>query len=380
MISTVREYVADKVIPVAGVFEKSREFPGEIIAELARMGLLGMSIPEEWGGLGLDVLTRSRIFRELTYGWMSLAGIVASHSVAGGMIANFGTSEQQARWLPALASGDLLGALSLTEPHTGSDLKNITCRVTQTDSGFSVDGLKTFVSNGSRASVVLLAAKSGQDEISCFIVGNVSDGKRTGTLMVSAPFEKLGARGQDIVEMAYANHPLPADAMLGGEAGRGRGLRAVLTQLDVGRILIANFGVGIGQAAYDAAARYAAGRTAFGQTVDSFEGIQFKLAEMATKLYAARAVADDVAAKHDAGEDVRVEAAMAKYFCSEVGVEVSLDAMRIHGGAGYVADFPVERFYRDAALNVIGEGTNELLKMLIARGLKQRQTGGKAGR
>jgi alkylation response protein AidB-like acyl-CoA dehydrogenase len=374
MVAAVREYVADKVIPVAGQLEREHQFPLGMLADLGKMGLLGMNVPEQCGGLALGLVTRSSILRELAYGWMSLAGIISSHSVAAGVIASFGTEEQRARWLPALASGSALACISLSEPQAGSDLRSIVCRATRTATGFRINGLKTYVTNGSQADIVVLLAKTEDDKLSCFIVGDVKQAREKGTISVSTPFDKLGNRGSEVVEMVYDDHEIPADALLGGENGLGRGLHAALSQLDIGRINIANIATGLAMAAFDAAQRYAAERTAFGQSVDSFQGIEFKLAEMATSLYACRVLADDVAARYDAGEPVGMEAAMAKYFCSEASLQITLDAVRIHGGAGYVADFPVERFFRDAPLMAIGEGTNEILKVVIFRALKDRQS------
>lgn len=371
IVSAVRQYVAEKVVPVATEMERDHVFPDKLLSELASLGLFGMNIPTAYNGLGLDLVTRSLVFRELAYGWMSLSGIIASHSVVAGTIASSGTEEQRETYLPAMNDGSLLGALSLSEPHAGSDTRSITCRATSTDEGFVINGLKTWVTNGYRAGVVLLAAKTEDDKVSLFIIADVEKAKAAGTISTSKPFDKLGSRGTEVVEMAYTNHHVPHSALLGGDDGMGRGLPAILAQLDIGRINIANVAAGISQAAFDAANRYAAERTAFGQTINNFQGIEFKLAEMATKVYASQLMASDVAARHDAGEEVGIEAAMAKFFCSEAALEVSLDAMRVHGGAGYVSDFPVERFFRDAPLMAIGEGTNEIQKMVIARALKR---------
>ncbi len=372
LVATVRDYVRERVAPVAAELDRSHEFPVQIIREFAEMGLLGMNIPEEFGGLELDLTTRAIIFRELAYSWMSLTGILASHSVVAGVIAKSGTAAQKERYLPALASGEMLGALSLTEPHSGSDTKNLLCRAVGTTDGYLIRGRKTYVTTGARADLIVLAAKTDDDKVTCFIVDNLAEGRARGTIDVSSPFEKLGNRSSEVVEMGYDDHPLPADAVVGGDDEIGRGLRTVLGQLDIGRINIASMSVGLAEAALDAAVAYASERTAFGRTIDDFQGIEFMLADMATSIQAARLLADDVCHRYDAGEDVTMSASMAKLFCSEAAMHVTLDAMRIHGGAGYMNDFPVERFFRDAPLMAIGEGTNEIQKMLIARAVKAR--------
>ncbi len=367
IIASVRAYVAERITPVASAFERDRIHPTEILGDLGTMGILAMNIPARYGGLQLDLVTRSAVFRELAYGWAGLAGSIAGHAVVCGMLAQFGTESQRERWLPVLGTGEVIGAVSLSEPHAGSDLKNVQCRADAVADGFQITGRKTYVTNGNHAGVIIVLVRTGVAELSCLIVEDPSAGVAASSISISRPFEKLGSHGQDTVEIAYDHHTVPADAVLGGDDARGMGLRAALTQLDVGRVNIANLAVGLAQAAFDAALRFAADREAFGQRIDSFQGIQFKLAEMATKLHTARVVADDVSARYDAGEDIALEAAMAKFHCSEAAFEVALDAVRIHGGAGYVSDFTVERYLRDSPLYLIGEGTNEILRTVIAR-------------
>jgi alkylation response protein AidB-like acyl-CoA dehydrogenase len=367
VIETVRRFVAKEVIPVASELEHADEFPAAIVAQMREMGLFGVTIPEAYGGLGLDLLTYIGIIEELAYGWMSLTGIINTHTMAATLIMTHGTEEQKQRWLPTMATGELCGALSLSEPDAGSDTRNISCKATPDGDEYVLSGTKAWVTNGERASIVALAARTPEG-ISAFIVekepGPVFEGIST-----SKNVGKLGYKSVETVEMAYADHRIPA-ANLIGEAGRG--LPQILSVLEVGRINIASRAVGVARAAFDAAFAYAQQRETMGKPIIEHQAIQLKLADMATKLEAARLLTRNAAERRAAGLRTDVEAGMAKLFASETALELSMEAMRIHGGMGYTTELPVERYYRDAPLMVIGEGTNEIQRIVITRGLLAR--------
>ena len=371
VIETVRRFVAKEVIPVASELEHADEFPAAIVAQMREMGLFGVTIPEAYGGLGLDLLTYIGIIEELAYGWMSLTGIINTHTMAATLIMTHGTEEQKQRWLPTMATGERRGALSLSEPDAGSDTRNISCKATPDGDEYVLSGTKAWVTNGERASIVALAARTPEG-ISAFIVekepGPVFEGIST-----SKNVGKLGYKGVETVEMAYADHRIPA-ANLIGEAGRG--LPQILSVLEVGRINIASRAVGVARAAFDAAFAYAQQRETMGKPIVEHQAIQLKLADMATKLEAARLLTRNAAERRAAGLRTDVEAGMAKLFASETALELSMEAMRIHGGMGYTTELPVERYYRDAPLMVIGEGTNEIQRLVIARGLLARASAG----
>jgi alkylation response protein AidB-like acyl-CoA dehydrogenase len=367
IIETVRRFVAREVIPVAPDLERADEFPTEIVSQMRDLGLFGVTIPEAHGGLGLDLLTYIGVIEELAYGWMSLTGIINTHTMAATLIMHHGTEEQQQRWLPSMATGERRGALSLSEPDAGSDTRNIACRAKLDGDEYIVNGTKAWVTNGERASLVALAARTDEG-ISAFIVEK-EPGVSFEGITVSKHVGKLGYKGVETVEMAYSEHRVPA-ANLIGEAGRG--LPQILGVLEVGRINIASRAVGVARAAFDASLKYAQERVTFGKPIAEHQAIQLKLADMATRLEAARLLTRNAAERKAAGLRCDVEAGMAKLFASETALELATEAMRIHGGVGYTTEFPVERYYRDAPLMVIGEGTNEIQRLVIARGLLAR--------
>jgi butyryl-CoA dehydrogenase len=368
IIETVRRFVAREVIPVASEMEHADRFPAEIVEQMRELGLFGVTIPATYGGLGLDLLTYVGVIEELAYGWMSLTGIINTHTMAATLIMAHGTKEQRERWLPGLASGQPRGALSLSEPDAGSDTRNISCRATRDGDEYVITGTKAWVTNGERAGLVALAARTDEG-VSAFIVEK-EPGPQFEGIAVSKNVGKLGYRGIETVEMAYSDHRIPA-ANLIGESGRG--LPQILGVLEIGRINIAARAVGVARAAFDAALSYAEQRKTFGKPIGEHQAIQLKLADMATRLQAARLLTRDAAERKAAGLRCDVEAGMAKLFASETALEVATESMRIHGGLGYTTELPVERFYRDAPLMVIGEGTNEIQRLVIARGLMARR-------
>lgn len=370
VIATVRRFVAREVIPVASTFEHADEYPADLVAGMRELGLFGITIPEAHGGLGLDLRTYIGVIEELAYGWMSLTGIVNTHTMCATLILAHGDAEQQARWLPSMASGERRGALSLSEPDAGSDTRNISARAVLDGDAYVLNGTKAWVTNGERAGIVALAARTAEG-VSTFVVekepGPVFEGIAT-----SKDVGKLGYRGVETVEMTYTDHRIPA-ANLVGTAGRG--LPQILGVLEVGRINIASRAVGVARAAFDAALGYAQQRETMGRPIAEHQAIQLKLADMATKLEAARLLTRNAADRKAAGQRCDVEAGMAKLFASETALELAMESMRIHGGMGYTTDLPVERYYRDAPLMVIGEGTNEIQRLVIARGLLARARG-----
>jgi len=367
IVETVRRFVEREVVPVASEFEHEDRFPADIVEKMRGLGLFGVTIPEAYGGLGLDLLTYIGIIEELAAGWMSLTGIVNTHTMAATLIMAHGTDEQKQRWLPSMATGERRGALSLSEPDAGSDTRNIACKAERDGDEYVLNGTKAWVTNGERASIVALAARTDEG-ITAFIVEK-EPGPTFGGISVGKAVGKLGYKGVETVEMAYVDHRIPA-ANLIGDAGRG--LAQILGVLEVGRINIAARATGVARAALDAALAYAQQRTTFGKPIGEHQAIQLKLADMATRVEAARLLTRNAAERKAAGLRCDVEAGMAKLFASETALEVATEAMRIHGGVGYTTELPVERYYRDAPLMVIGEGTNEIQRLVIARGLLAR--------
>ena len=367
IIDNVRRFVAREVIPHAAALERADEFPVRIVEQMRELGLFGVTIPEEYGGLGLDLLTYIGVIEELSYGWMSLTGIVNTHTMAATLLMQHGTDEQRQKWLPAMASGERRGALSLSEPDAGSDTKSLTCKAQRDGDSYVVNGTKAWVTNGERASLVLLAARTDEG-VSAFIVEK-EPGPAYQGITVSKNVSKLGYKGVETVEMSYVDHRIPVDNLIGTP---GRGLPMILSALEIGRINIAARAVGVARAAFDAALEYAQVRTTFGKPIAEHQAIQLKLADMATRLEAARLLTRNAAERKAAGLRCDVEAGMAKLFASETALELATEAMRIHGGVGYTTEFTVERLYRDAPLMVIGEGTNEIQRLVIARGLLAR--------
>ena len=374
IIETLRRWVDEVVVPESSALELADEYPTAMAEQMEEFGLFGATIPESHGGLDLDHVTYARVIEELSRGWMSLAGIVNSHLICAKLISRFGTDDQRNRSLPGMATGKLRGCFSLSEPDSGSDAGALRCRAVRDGDEFVINGTKMWVTNGERAGIVALLARvpegdpSGSSGITCFLVDK-TPGKHSGGINVSRKIDKIGYRGLETVEMSYVDHRVPADRVLGGDEGIGNGLRWALAALELGRINVAARGVGVAQAAYDAAVAYAKQREAFGKPIAKHQAIAFKIAEMATKLHAARLMTYDAARKADAGERVDLAAGMAKLFASETAAELSLDAMRIHGGNGFSTEYPVERYYRDAPLMIIGEGTSEIQKLVISRAL-----------
>ena len=371
VVTLVRDFVRREVEPIAQRYDNEDIYPHELIEPMREMGLFGITIPEEYGGMGLDYTTFAVIFEELSRGWMSVSGIIGTHHVLAHIVANNGTDDQKGRILPRLASGELRGGLALTEPEAGSDVQNISTVATRDGEEYVIRGTKMFITNAEHGNSFAVLAKTDPDAqprhrgMSCFFVEKPNPGVRVGQHL-----DKLGYRGLDSSELIFDDCRVGAENLIGEVEGQG--FKHVMAGLEGGRINVAARAVGVATAAFDAAIRYAQQREAFGQPIAQHQAIQIKLANMATKIQAARLLTYDAAAKKDAGERVDLEVGMAKLFASEVCGEVAMEAMRIHGGYGYIKDFDVERFYRDAPLMIIGEGTNEIQQLLIARRLLER--------
>ena len=371
IVGTIRVWIDREVVPNVAQFEAADEFPQAMFDQMCEFGLFGATIPEEYGGLGLDITTYTRIIEELSRGYMSLAGILNTHKIAVTMIGRFGTDDQRQRFLPRMCDGNFRAAFSLSEPDAGSDTGGIRCRAERDGDEWVVNGTKMWVTNGMRSSLVMLLARTPDDRITCFIVEK-DPGESFEGITVSKKIDKLGYRGLETVEMSYVDHRVPHVNLLGGDDGLGHGRGYALSALELGRINVAARAVGVAQAAFEAAIAYAQQRETFGKPIVQHQAISFMLAEMATKLQAARLLTYDAARLPDNGERVDVEAGMAKLFASEAAFEIATDAMRIHGGVGYTTEFPVERYFRDTPLMIIGEGTSEIQKMVIARNLVDR--------
>ncbi len=370
----LRDFVRDHIKPVVREWEHEGRYPAEIVETMKKMGLFGITIPEQYGGMAADTVTMAIVFEEISKGWMGVAGILGSHSLACRMIVNHGTEEQKQRWLPELATGERRTALGLTEPGAGSDLQGISTRAWRDGDSYVIRGSKTWITNARYANPlpVLVKTDSGAEPAHKGMSVIMIDAGTPG-FEVSRDIGKLGYKGPESCEVILDDVRVPVENLLGGVEGRG--LQQVLSGLEVGRVNIAARSVGIAQAAFDAAFQYSQDRHAFGQPISDFQAIQLKLADMATEIAAARLLTYWAAASVDQGRRSDVEAGMAKYFASEVAIRTSLEAMRVHGGYGYSTEYDVERYYRDAPLMAIGEGTNDIQRMVIAKGLLARARG-----
>ena len=373
MVDAIRDFVDRDVSPVVSRYDHADEFPGPLVDRMREMGLFGLTIPEKFGGLGLDLFTYALVIKELSRGWISLSGVINTHFMAAWMIENFGTEEQQQVYLPKMASGETRSAYSMTEPQAGSDVQAIRTRAVRQDDEWIVTGQKMWVTNGLRANMVMLLAVTDPTAeprhrgMTAFIVDKVPDVGEQPGLTVPPQLKKLGYKGVESTELVFDGMRLPIGAVLGGEAGVGRGFKFFMSAVELGRVNVAARALGLATAAMEHAVRYAKQREAFGVPISEHQAIQLKIAQMATKIRAAELLVFDAAERKSCGERVDLEAGMAKYFASETAHEVALEAMRIHGGYGYSQEYPVERLYRDAPLLILGEGTNEIQQLLIAR-------------
>lgn len=368
IISTVRRFVDKEVMPVASELEHRNEYPHALVEQMKEMGLFGLNIPETYGGVGVDTTTFAMIFEEISRGWLGLAGVLGTHSVMCDVLDRFGTEEQKKRFLPALATGEKRGGICLSESNAGTDLQNMSTVAVRDADVYRVSGSKMWITNARHGNTFLLlaktdpAAKPSHRSMSAFMIEKGAPG-----MTVSRDIDKLGYKSVETCEIHFNNFPVPAENLIGGSEGEG--FKQVMTGLEAERLNVAARGLGIARAAFEEAIRYAQRRKTFGKPIAEYQTIQNKLADMATKIEASRLLIYSACEKRDRGERCDLEAGMAKLFATETAAEVSLDAMRILGGNGYSKDFPVERYYRDAPLVVIGGGTNELQRLIIARNL-----------
>jgi alkylation response protein AidB-like acyl-CoA dehydrogenase len=373
ILRTVRRFVDNEVIPVASAMEHRDEYPHALVAQMKEMGLFGLNIPEAYGGSGIDSTTFAMIFEEISRGWLGLAGVIGSNSVMCDVVAHFATQEQKQRFLPGMATGEKRGGICLTESNAGTDLQNISTTATRDGDIYRVNGSKMWITNARHGNTFLLLAKTDPSAqpahrgMSAFVIEKGSGEKAAPGMTVSRDIEKLGYKGVETCELHFSDFPVPAGNLIGGVEGQG--FKQVMTGLEAERLNVAARGLGIARAAFEEAIRYAQRRTTFGKPIAEYQTIQNKLADMATHIEASRLLIYSACEKRDRGERCDLEAGMAKLFATETAAEVSLEAMRIMGANGYSKDFPVERYYRDAPLVVIGGGTNELQRLIIARNL-----------
>ncbi|HEV8603225.1 MAG TPA: acyl-CoA dehydrogenase family protein [Gaiellaceae bacterium] len=378
IVATVREWVDREVIPVASTLEHADEYPAGLVARMKELGLFGVTIPEEYGGLGLDLTTYALLQVELSRGWMSLSGVLNTHFISAWMIENYGTEEQRRRYLPRMATGELHSAYSMTEPHAGSDVQAIRTRAELDGDEWVITGQKMWATNGLRSSMIMLLAKTDlaadppHRGMTAFVLEKEPARAVQPGLSISPPIRKLGYKGVESVELAFDGFRAPVRSVLGGDAGLNAGFKYFMGGIELGRVNIAARAVGIATRACEEAIRYAQQRSAFGKPIAQHQAIQLKLAQMATKTEAARLLMLQAAERKDAGERADLEAGMAKLFATETAEEVALEAMRIHGGYGYSQEFVVERLYRDAPVLILGEGSNEIQQLVIARRLLER--------
>ncbi|MEA2399044.1 MAG: hypothetical protein QOK25_2600 [Thermoleophilaceae bacterium] len=378
----VRQFVDEQVIPIAEEHDHEDKFPEAVVEQMKELGLFGVTIPEEYGGMGLDLTTYAMIVEELSRGWISISGIVNTHFIGSYLLLKFGTDDQKDRFLPRMATGEIRAAFSLSEPGLGSDVQAITTRAKLDGEHWVINGQKMWVTNGLLSGLVFLLAKSDPDAdppykgMTCFITEKEpgvaeNEGEFKG-LTIPPKIKKMGYKGVESTELVYEDYRCPAANVLGGEEGVGNGFRYMMDALEVGRVNVAARGVGIAQRALELGLRYSQERKTFGKPIAQHQAIQFKLADMATKVEAARLLTLKAARLKDAGQRSDLEAGMAKLFASETGKEVVEDSFRIHGGYGYSKEYEIERLYRDAPLLLIGEGTSEIQRMVIGKKLLER--------
>jgi alkylation response protein AidB-like acyl-CoA dehydrogenase len=369
IVAAVARWVDREVRPQASRLEREQRYPDELIGQMKEMGVFGLAVPSRWSDSAVSVSCFALVTEELARGWMSLAGAVGGHSVVARLVARFGTDAQQDHWLPRMATGEVRAAMALTEPSGGSDLQDIRTRAVRDGDEYVVDGSKTWITNARRAGLIATlvktdpAAEPRHRGISILLV-------EPGQVEVSRDLPKLGYRGVESCELSFTASRVPVSALLGGEEGRGFG--QFMAGLELGRVQVAARAVGVARAALDDALAYAQQRETFGKPIWEHQSVGNLLADMATKVHASRLLVLDAAAGIDAGRRSDLEAGMAKLFASEACMQVALDAMRIHGAGGYSAEIDVERYFRDAPLMIIGEGTNEIQRTVIARRLVER--------
>ncbi len=370
IVDTVHDFVERDVRPVVRDIEHANTYPEAMIEQMKQLGIFGLAIPESLGGFKVSMPCYVHVTEELARGWMSLAGAMGGHTVVSKLLVEFGTPEQQATYLPRMATGEIRATMALTEPGGGSDLQAMRTVARRDGDGYVVNGSKTWITNARRSQLIALMCKTDPDAqprhrgVSILLVEHGPG------FTVSRDLPKLGYKGVESCELSFDDFMVPSGALLGGSEGEG--FAQMMRGLETGRIQVASRALGIGRAAFEDALQYAQDRESFGQPIWKHQAIGHYLADMATKMTAARQLTLFAAERYDAGERCDLEAGMAKLFASEVAMEVALNAIRIHGGYGYSTEFDVERYFRDAPLMIVGEGTNEIQRNVIAQQLVQR--------
>jgi alkylation response protein AidB-like acyl-CoA dehydrogenase len=381
----VRQFADEQIIPNAEHYDHEDSFPEPIVEQMKELGLFGVTIPEEYGGMGLDLTTYAMIVEELSRGWISISGIVNTHFIGSYLLMKFGTEEQKQKYLPKMATGEMRAAFSLSEPELGSDVAAIKAaakKLPESDT-YEINGTKMWVTNGLRSSLVFVLVRTDPSAepkhrgLTCFIAEKEPGvGENTGDYAgfnVPPQIKKMGYKGVESTELVFDGYKCPAENILGGEqAGLNKGFPQMMDALELGRVNVAARGVGIAQRALELALKYSQERKTFGKQIAQHQAIQFKLADMATQVDAARLLTHRAARLKDAGERSDIEAGMAKLFASEAGRFCVEESFRIHGGYGYSKEYEIERLYRDAPLLLIGEGTSEIQRMVIGRKLLER--------
>src|SRR4051794_39324026 len=376
ILEMIRQFADEQIIPNAEHYDHEDLFPEPIVQQMKELGLFGVTIPEEYGGMGLDLTTYVMIVEELSRGWISISGVINTHFIGSYLLMKYGTDEQRDKYLPRMATGEIRAAFSLSEPELGSDVAAIKTSAKKLDGGaYEINGQKMWVTNGLRSDLVFVLVKTDPDAekahrgMTCFIAEKEAGvSENTGDyagLNVPPQIKKMGYKGVESTELVFDGYTCPAENILGGEeAGLNKGFPQMMDALEVGRANVAARGVGLAQRSLELATRYSQERKAFGKPIAQHQAIQFKLADMATQIEAARLLTRKAARLKDAGQSSELEAGMAKLFASETGRFCVEESFRIHGGYGYSKEYEIERLYRDAPLLLIGEGTSEIQKMV----------------
>jgi alkylation response protein AidB-like acyl-CoA dehydrogenase len=370
IVDTVRDFVDREVRPVVRELEHSNTYPEKLIEQMKELGVFGLAIPEPYGDLRVSTPCYAMVTEELARGWMSLAGSMGGHTVVSKLLLAYGTDEQKQRYLPRMATGELRATMALTEPGGGSDLQAMRTVAHRDGDSYVINGTKTWITNARRSGLVALLCKTdpraepAHKGISVLLVEKVEG------FTVSKDLPKLGYKGVESCELAFSDARVPTDALLGGVEGQG--FSQMMRGLEIGRIQVAARATGVARAAFDDSLRYAQDRESFGKPIWKHQSVGNLLADMGTKITAARSLLMHAARAYDSGDRSDLEAGMAKLFCSEVAMEVALNAIRVHGGYGYSTEFDVERYFRDAPLMIVGEGTNEIQSNIIVRQLVER--------
>ncbi len=377
ILSAVRDFVDNEIIPVAQDLEHSDTYPTEIVEGMKEMGIFGLMIPEEYGGLGESLLTYALVVEEIARGWMSVSGIVNTHFIVAYMIMQHGTDAQKKDYLPRLATGEIRGSFSMSEPNCGSDVSAITSRAVREGDEYILNGQKMWLTNGGSSTLTAVLVRTDEEapegssvykKMSTFLIEKPAGfGEVLPGLTIPGKIEKMGYKGVDTTELVMDNFRLPADALLGGETGRG--FYQMMDGVEVGRVNVAARACGLANRAFELGIDYAQQRVTFGKPIADHQAVAFRLAEMATKVEAAHQMMVKAARKKDSGARNDLEAGMAKYLASEYCKEVVEDSFRIHGGYGYSKEYEIERLYREAPMLMIGEGTADIQRMIIARRL-----------